>query len=473
MNPEPTTLNAVPLSAAVPLAHALIAEVASREGIRILFIKGPALTAQGLSAPKLSADVDVWVEPGRHADLVSALGALGWSRRVESRSFQLFITHSVTLVCEGWPSDIDVHDRFPGAFAKPEALFEVLWASRTFVPLEVGPVAVPGPAHHAVIALLHALREASHERREAQVLSLLTILHGWSGEQLSELVAAAEDMGAAEVAAERLAPLGVHVRTPEKASNDLLVWRMRRANASRSVDWALQLMSVPRGQRLAELRAAILPSRSDVAADHPEASRSQLGRVGVRLTRLARAVRSLPSIVRALRIARHEDTRRAFETTRDARAEDIAVEPAPLTAPVHPPVVSAPVAAVAAGDGDRLWARASALVEVSRDEIDYVLALRSLERPPLVVAGSASLIWQAIDGTGSSAEDIAAGLAAEVGLDAELIRPDVVAFLDQLDGLGLVQSSTGAASANASLGTKNSSTAATSAPSPQMVQTSR
>ncbi|AAT89622.1 hypothetical protein Lxx18920 [Leifsonia xyli subsp. xyli str. CTCB07] len=117
----------MPLSAAVPLAHALVREVAERNGIRILFVKGPVLAAQGLRAPRVSVDVDVWADPARFDDLIAALREFGWTRRAESRSWQLFITHSVTLVRSGWPCDIDVHDRFPGAFADPQLVFETLW----------------------------------------------------------------------------------------------------------------------------------------------------------------------------------------------------------------------------------------------------------------------------------------------------------------------------------------------------------
>lgn len=446
---DPNDPNRLPLSVAVPLAHALVAAIAERKGIRVLFIKGPLLTVQGLRAPRLSADVDVWVEPARVTDLVNALSALGWRRRAESRSWQLFITHSVTLVRDGWPCDIDVHDRFPGAFAAPDDVFEALWADREGVPLEVGPVLVPSRPYHAVIAMLHALREASPEKRADQLAPLLELLRQWPVEELDALRAAAERIGAAEVIAETVAPLGIRLEVPDRPSGDLLVWRLRNTDTHHSVDWMLELMTVPRGQRLGVLRQAIFPPREDVAADHPEKSGSRISRLGVRIARLGRAVRSLPQLVRAMRVARVGDARRAFEDDRNARAEDAAaiVE----STPVAPAAESMPVVPPAAPPvtGDALLRRSETIAEVTRPEADYVLDLETLDRPPFVLSGTAALIWRAVTAEGGTTGAVTEEVAASAGMEPAAISDDVATFLLQLRGYGLVQAVESSGPANA------------------------
>ena len=488
----------MPLSVAILLAHALLRTVAEREGIRILFIKGPVLELQGLRDPKVSADVDVWVDPSRFDDLIVALSAIGWGRRPESKSWQRFITHSVTLVRAGWPCDIDVHDRFPGAFIAPESAFEALWTGRTEAQLAVGAVDVPSVPQHAVIALLHALRDAAPQRQSEQLRPILSALRSWPAARLVALGDAATALGAEEVLAETLIPLGVQLAVPADPSGDMLIWRLRRSDAHHSVDWALELMTAQRGQRLSVLKAAIFPSRSDVAADHPARSSTPIERGAVRAKRLLRAGLAVPRIVRALRVARLEEARRAFAEDRNARIHDSALAaasihpgtPEELTsalAPVEPAAAVDTDALPAARAGldrqtpaiDALIVRSTEIVELSTNEADYVLDLAHLERSPLMFVESASLIWHAVTDEGCSRAEVVATVATGAGLDPEIVRADVEHFLAQLIEFGVAHTASAtvasvpAASAKATPGTKKSRTAATSATSPPIVRTSR
>lgn len=67
-----------------------------------------------------------------------------------------------------------------------------------------------------------------------------------------------------------------------------------------------------------------------------------------------------------------------------------------------------------------------------------VLDLTRLDRPPVVLEGTAAEIWHAIDGVRDD-ETICTDLAASYGMLPEQIRADVLACLTQLTDLGLVQ----------------------------------
>src|SRR3954452_14707989 len=119
------------LAEAVPLLHGVVDEVARRHGIRILFIKGPILGQQGLRDAHASIDVDVLVDPRRVGDLRRGLEELGWAIRVPSNAPQVLALHSATYAHPLWPCEIDVHERFPGFLASPQATFDALWPYRT------------------------------------------------------------------------------------------------------------------------------------------------------------------------------------------------------------------------------------------------------------------------------------------------------------------------------------------------------
>lgn len=67
-----------------------------------------------------------------------------------------------------------------------------------------------------------------------------------------------------------------------------------------------------------------------------------------------------------------------------------------------------------------------------------VLDLTRLDRPPVVLEGTAAEIWHAVDGVRDD-EAICTDLAASYEMLPEQIRADVLACLTQLTDLGLVQ----------------------------------
>ncbi len=63
--------------------------------------------------------------------------------------------------------------------------------------------------------------------------------------------------------------------------------------------------------------------------------------------------------------------------------------------------------------------------------------LDHLDLPPYVFEGSAARIWACVDGERSEAQMVAE-LAEVYDVAAEVVAPDVRAFVERLRGLGLV-----------------------------------
>ncbi len=143
---------------AVPLAHALVARVASDHGLRVLAIKGPAVAEQGLREARDSADVDVLVHPRDLEPLVGGLTAVGWKRMVTGTYASIMPPHSVNVLNDHWPIGIDVHHYFPGFLADAGQVFEALWARHELINLAGVPVPACDPVGQVAIVALHHLR---------------------------------------------------------------------------------------------------------------------------------------------------------------------------------------------------------------------------------------------------------------------------------------------------------------------------
>lgn len=138
------------------LVYALVASLARRSGLPAVFIKGPALHAQGLRQREHSGDVDVWVDPARYGEMCALLDDWGW--RARRHEFHHSVYHSVTLEPGRWGCEIDVHFRFPGMGATPDRAFACLEDSAQSMTFAGVASKVPGVAEHAVLLSLHGVR---------------------------------------------------------------------------------------------------------------------------------------------------------------------------------------------------------------------------------------------------------------------------------------------------------------------------
>lgn len=241
----------------VLLSGALISHIAQERNIRVLLIKGPAATIVGARPERTSSDLDVLVHRSDMTVLVHELERRGWEARIHEVS-EAFPDHSKTLLNPQWPSDIDVHWRFPGFYADESVVFESLWQARQAIELAGSPVWTLSYNDALLVTLLHALRSPG----------VGALLHDVTFCRPKVAMAALEHYDrAAELGA--LGPLGpVFATLPETRSLDLSEpptdWVLR-TTARRSATLRLfHLLEIPWRKKPAALWQALFPSRESI-----------------------------------------------------------------------------------------------------------------------------------------------------------------------------------------------------------------
>lgn len=236
---------------AVPEAGVLVqvlADHAAREaGVRLLAIKGQALAVQGLREERVSADVDVLVDPVEVDRFVTRMEGLGWCRGPVPSTPPLAPRHAVDMVSDLWPVGVDVHHQFPGFLADPEAVFDALWRRR--VPVVLGGVEVwaPSPAGHAEVVALHYLREPWREGVDDRLRDLAACTRAVLGDDgLRELETMAVDTGSVATLRRFLEPLGIAAldNRPDSSSRRQ-DWDRRTREELASMPWLMEVRRTP------------------------------------------------------------------------------------------------------------------------------------------------------------------------------------------------------------------------------------
>lgn len=298
------TTTYLPLQAAVVLAHALVAHVADELGLRVIFLKGPIATMQGLrDSTYISGDVDALCEPNRQDELVAALETRGWGARLQSEAATRFTTHSITLVHPDWPCDIDVHTRFPGFLAAPSMVFEELWANcETF---ELADVAVRAPNYRTqgLILLLHGLRSPGLPKNRSEIADARTRFLEMTPMDRDGVLGTVHATGAGEVVHDFFADLGVALPLPPSPSAEYLKWRLI-TQPSRTEGWAMAISQARGTERWHLFYRAVFPAREHLIIDHPAAAESRRAFARAHLTRWMRAARLAPGAIHNVVLAR-------------------------------------------------------------------------------------------------------------------------------------------------------------------------
>lgn len=287
---------------ACDLAAAWIDTLAGRRGIRSLLIKGRSLSHHGLREPRVSADVDVLVEPARFEELCSAVQAAGWRERQRTAVGAVWADHSRTFIHSEWPCDIDVHRYFPGFLEDRDSVFETLWAGRESMCVAHHAVAIPSRNASILITILHQLRDG-RARVDQDELSRVTSATLTSA-QRRDLASLALATGALEPAREVLLGMGMTDADLPRRVLDSAVqdWTARiEADASGAYYWLLLIRSAPLGARAGLLMRALWPPRSDLLINDPGMTDTPSGRLKARVARLPKGMRGIPRAVRALR----------------------------------------------------------------------------------------------------------------------------------------------------------------------------
>jgi hypothetical protein len=257
---------------ATALAHAMTAYIARDAGIRLLSIKGPVADHYRLRAPRVPADSDVWVEPGRFAEMCERLEARGWHLRVGRETPALLPQHSRTFIHGSWPCDIDLHWMFPGFFADPEAAFDAVWETRSAIRVAHTEVAVPSLAGSAVIGMLHALRNTQDPRhREERDLLATMLVERFSDDDRAEFYRIARGGGAVWVLRDVIAEARLGDVVSDASEDEKHRWTLFQAYVEdgSAVSWWVQLRSAPLSQKGRLLARALWVPRVDVPRNDP------------------------------------------------------------------------------------------------------------------------------------------------------------------------------------------------------------
>ncbi|SDH63397.1 nucleotidyltransferase family protein [Microbacterium pygmaeum] len=298
MTAEPVVLC---LGEAVELGHAWVQSVAERSGIRVLFLKGPALHRHGLREHRTSSDVDVLVEPSRLDDLSAALVAREWTQREGDFITERISLHSRAFLHQEWPCDIDLHAYYPGFLRPPAEVFEALWARRTRLEFAHYACDVPDRLGSILVLALHSLRGTARQQRHADELNGLYRVSLTRDERL-QLGALALATGSAGTLETVLPRLGVDVDIPAEdlASRELQEWRERvRSGSHGAYFWIVAFRRANWRQRIAVTGRAIWPTRADLLLSRPDVVDTRWGLLQGRVQRWGRGIASLPDALRA------------------------------------------------------------------------------------------------------------------------------------------------------------------------------
>lgn len=284
------------------LVAAMIARISRDLDIDATLIKGPTPTVHGLRAPRESADVDVLTSPEGHQPLLTELMTRGWHPYAGDTTAHLIPQHSITLVHERWPLELDLHYRFPGFLKDPQVVFDLLWERRQTFEQAHQPVWIPDRNSSILIAALHY--ERAPEIHEASLEDLKVRVDGLLNEEdLLDLANLAAQTGAADTLRDFLDGVGappVGVGTSDPA--DLAAWNLNRAGGRiTGLAWLDEFRQASWFRRPAVLWRAVMFTEDELRFKFPEAPAGPRGVWLARYWRLRQAIKALPQALRVLR----------------------------------------------------------------------------------------------------------------------------------------------------------------------------
>lgn len=254
----PAPVEVLRITESILLSAAVVSHVAAECNIRVLLIKGPAATMVGARPVRPSLDLDILLHRSDLKALLKALEQQGWAARIPEVS-EAFPDHSTTLINPGWPSDIDVHWRFPGFYEDESEVFEHLWAARQSIELGGRPAWTLSRNDALLVTLLHALRSPAKGVLHDDVAFCLQEIRQSPQEDYDRAL----ELGA-------IGPLGpLFAELPETRAFDLgeppFDWVLR-TTAQRSATLRLfHLMEIPWSRKPAALWQALVPSRESIS----------------------------------------------------------------------------------------------------------------------------------------------------------------------------------------------------------------
>ncbi|UFS57857.1 nucleotidyltransferase family protein [Subtercola endophyticus] len=281
---------------AVDLATAWVSYRAARLGIRTLVLKGPVAAQQRLRAQKLSADVDVLVEPHQVQRLAAELETAGWQERFTPAIPWLIELHSTTLIHENWPIDIDVHHYWPGFLGDRTVIFDELWNTRSRHEIAGITVFAPDRVSNSLVLALHALRRPAAESRLDEIPILVKAVQR-EGITTDQLTSRALALGATQTARPFLRRLGAVIPTDLSPSEELRLWNLNANSKGHTRAWLLAVAQAPWHTKTAVLFRAAFPRPSELRGLHPELEPGWRGLIRGWVNRIANGLREIPRAI--------------------------------------------------------------------------------------------------------------------------------------------------------------------------------
>lgn len=295
---ESNLIVALPIAAATPLAYAFVNRIAVERDIRVLAIKGPILHKLGLRSQKISSDADILVDPSRMTEFCDVLAQYGWTEREVRFSPSILEPHSRTLIHPKWPCDIDVHSYFPGFFGNAREVFDLLWETKVESELAGLAVWTPNRVANGVIALLHVLRNSPSVQDNTQYRELMAALEkDMDPEQLAMLGRLADAGRFRQVMEAELARLGLGGSFKDLDPGELARWQIHRRTSPEATTggWLYAIKAADWKSKIGIFLTAVYPSAEELRKDPGMAELGHFGIAILRMRRLARGMRSLPS----------------------------------------------------------------------------------------------------------------------------------------------------------------------------------
>ncbi|MDQ0613785.1 hypothetical protein QF046_001426 [Microbacterium sp. W4I4] len=254
-------------SEGVDLAHALVARMALGIGARALLIKGPIAAIQELRPARVSADVDVLVEPSSVDGLCAALTSRGWHPPITREVPRILDPHSTTLVHDEWPCAIDVHRSFPGLLAPPDICFDALWAVREQYEIARQPVFAPSRSGMMLIVALHALRSPAEPRNRRELPGIRDALtNTFSEPELAQVLDVASACRSRWILNDLLRGIPGVEMIDDASPEEKRLWRLTQLDtADKSAFlWRSETVRALRTGQLSRLWRALWVRRADV-----------------------------------------------------------------------------------------------------------------------------------------------------------------------------------------------------------------
>lgn len=284
------------ISEAILLAHGMVQGISNSLGIRLFFIKGPATIVQGLREPRISADVDVLVEPPGLDLLLQALRRKGWRQRPAAPDSRAFAKHAITMDHAGWPCCIDVHFRFPGMENGPDECFEAMWARVEWQELAAQQIRVPSKGLGILILALHSLRSPwlSVSVRDLSFLSRITPCQPGLVEEIVEIARETGSCAAMRPFLEGISPAAWTREWPVPSR----MWCNRTMVREPGRAGMITVAQAPWNDKPRELWRAVFPRSEVFLSKNIYADMSFAGRLGQHRARWGRFLRALPHIAK-------------------------------------------------------------------------------------------------------------------------------------------------------------------------------